>query len=92
MITIVNNHRQARKLVRDTAGHLRILTRQMLADGVRLGTDDDIAIVYADEGYALHGVVNGVLEGVLRLVRVIPRPGVCVLCGRIEPCAHSRRS
>ena len=92
MITIVNNHRQAHAKLRATAGHLRILTRQMLAEGVRLGAHDDIAIIYADESYALHGVVNGVLDGVLEVIRVMPRPGICAICGRIEPCDHSRRA
>lgn len=87
-----NNHRAALAHLRANVGHLRIITRQMLDDGAQLSGDVGIIYDRAACEYRIVALDDGLIIGPLGAVRIVARPGVCVECGRVEPCAHSRRS
>lgn len=89
---IYHDHISALAFLRQNVGHCRIITRQMMRDGARL--IGDVGIIYDREMSEYHMVAldDGLVIGPLGSIRIQARPGVCVECGRVEPCAHSRRA
>lgn len=92
--TLVNNHHAALDQLRRRVRRVRILTRAMLDRGHRFHADVDVGIVFDRQRheYIIVALDDGRIIGPLSSIKIVQRPGVCVDCGQIAPCAHSRRA